>query len=53
MIDRAAGEKPTAAAINGLYYAHVLMPHDVGLRFTAVRQMLIDGEVAKALMRSP
>lgn len=46
----AAGEKPTAAAINGLYYAHVLMPHDVGLRFTAVRQMLIDGEVAKALI---
>ena len=46
---RASGQKPTVAAINGLYYAHVLMPHDVGLRFDVVRQRLIDGEISQAL----
>lgn len=45
----AAKQKPTADAINGLYYAHLLAPHDMGLRRSVVRQRLIDGEVAPAL----
>ena len=44
----AAGQKPDANAVKGLHYAHTLAPHDVGLRFTVVRQHLMDGEVAAA-----
>ncbi|NJC06566.1 hypothetical protein GGQ97_002359 [Sphingomonas kaistensis] len=46
---QAAGQKPTADAIKGLYYAHVLAPHDMGLRFNVVRQRLTDGEIPAAL----
>ncbi|WP_426267112.1 hypothetical protein [Sphingomonas sp. LHG3443-2] len=45
----AARQKPTADAVKGLYYAHVLMPHDVNLRFHVVRQHLTDGELPDAL----
>lgn len=44
----AARQKPTADAIKGLYYAHLLAPHDVGLRYTVVRQHLIDGDLKAA-----
>ena len=45
----AAKQKPTADAVKGLHYAHVLMPHDVNLRFHVVRQHLIDGKLPDAL----
>ncbi|UUR08393.1 tetratricopeptide repeat protein [Sphingomonas glaciei] len=44
-----AGQKPTPDAIKGLYYAHLLAPHDMGLRFNVVRQRLTDGEIPAAL----
>lgn len=43
-----AGEKPTANAIEGLYYAFALAPNDRRLRFTTVRQMLLDNKPAAA-----
>jgi hypothetical protein len=45
----AAGQKPSPDAIKGLYYAHLLAPHDLGLRFTVVRERLTDGEVEAAI----
>ncbi|GAA4010462.1 hypothetical protein [Sphingomonas humi] len=45
----ASGAKPTADAVKGLYYAHTLAPHDMGLRFTVVRQQLEDGEIDNAI----
>lgn len=44
----AAGERPTKSAVDGLLYAQALAPQDEGLRFDAVRQLLIDGQPAKA-----
>ncbi|WP_300974965.1 hypothetical protein [Sphingomonas sp. LHG3406-1] len=44
----AAGERPSKSAIDGLIYAQVLAPHDMGLRFTTVRQLLIDSKPAEA-----
>lgn len=45
---QAAGQAPTADAVKGLYYAHTLAPHDLGLRFATVRQYLIDGKLPEA-----
>ena len=39
-----AGARPTSNAIDGLYYSYALAPNDLGLRFSTVRQMLIDNK---------
>jgi hypothetical protein len=44
----AARQKPSEDAIKGLYYAHLLAPHDVGLRYAVVRQHLIDNDLKAA-----
>lgn len=40
----AARQAPTADAVKGLLYAHALAPQDRGLRFAAVRQLILDGD---------
>lgn len=45
---RMAGVRPTANAIDGLYYSFALAPNDIGLRMTTVRQLLIDKKVEAA-----
>ncbi|WP_338503777.1 hypothetical protein V6R86_08710 [Sphingomonas kaistensis] len=45
---RMAGVRPTANAIDGLYYSFALAPNDIGLRLTTVRQMLTDKKVEAA-----
>jgi tetratricopeptide (TPR) repeat protein len=44
----AAGEEPTKSAIDGLLYAHFLVPQDRSLRLTAVRQLLLTKRHAHA-----
>lgn len=48
------GIAPTPTAIAGLYRANELVPQDASVRFTAARQLVIDGDVtrAKALLRT-
>lgn len=43
-----SGQKPNAAAVTGLHYAHALAPADIGLRFASVRQHLVEGQVEDA-----
>lgn len=43
-----AGQRPTAAAVKGLHYAHALAPQDDGLRLASVRQYLTDNDSAAA-----
>jgi tetratricopeptide (TPR) repeat protein len=44
----AADQKPSESAVAGLMRAFELSPHDAGLRFMAIRQTLIDGNVKEA-----
>lgn len=44
----AAGERPSKSAAEGLLYAQALAPQDMGLRYAAVRQLLLDGKAAEA-----
>lgn len=44
----AAGETPTANAVQGLIYAAQLVPQDKGLRVLATRQLLVDEKAALA-----
>lgn len=43
-----AGARPTPNAVEGLYYSFALAPNDLGLRFTTVRQMLMDNKTEAA-----
>jgi hypothetical protein len=43
-----SGQTPTTAAIEGLFYAHELVPQDSGLRMAVVRQLVIDNKIDAA-----
>jgi Flp pilus assembly protein TadD len=43
-----AGERPTSNAVEGLLYAMTLTPQDSSLRMMATRQLLLDGDLARA-----
>ena len=43
-----AGERPSPNAVAALMQAQALAPQDVGLRLTAARQLLVDGDAATA-----
>jgi tetratricopeptide (TPR) repeat protein len=45
---RAAGERPTANAVDALFKAHDLAPQDRGLRMMAARQYLENGKAEEA-----
>jgi hypothetical protein len=40
--------KPSKSAVAGLYRTVVLVPQDGGMRFLAARQMILDGDAARA-----
>lgn len=43
-----SGQPATTSAVEGLFYAHELVPQDSGLRMAIVRQLIIDGKVDSA-----
>ena len=45
---QAAGERPSDSAVDGLYRAFELSPHDAGLRLLLVQRMLLDDKPKQA-----